>query len=111
MQHYADDSDDNLVNDAVNAIGYCARVVPESTQQCLTALMSFIQSKHGMHQLHNLLIFTHRRIQICRRPCRKLRSRAQAACPNQASTTAATADFLRRIFTCLDYFAARVPDR
>ena len=46
-QHYAEDSDDDLVHDAVDAIGYCARVVPESTQQCLAALMSFIQSKNG----------------------------------------------------------------
>ncbi|CAL1715981.1 unnamed protein product [Somion occarium] len=44
--YYADDSDDDLVADAIQAIGYCARLVPESTQQCLTALMSFIQSKH-----------------------------------------------------------------
>ncbi|KAI0346195.1 hypothetical protein BDW22DRAFT_1323138 [Trametopsis cervina] len=45
--HYSDDPDDDLVRDAINAIGYCARVVPESTQQCLSALMSFIQSKQG----------------------------------------------------------------
>ena len=43
----ADDADDELVADSIQAIGYIARVVPESTQQCLTALMSFIQSKHG----------------------------------------------------------------
>ncbi|THH26301.1 hypothetical protein EUX98_g7887 [Antrodiella citrinella] len=40
------DPDDELVAHAVQAIGYCARVVPESTQQCLNALMSFIQSPH-----------------------------------------------------------------
>ncbi|KAI0073677.1 hypothetical protein K474DRAFT_170602 [Panus rudis PR-1116 ss-1] len=44
--HYADDVDDQLVADAIQAIGYCARLVPESIQQCLTALLSFIQSKH-----------------------------------------------------------------
>ncbi|THH13958.1 hypothetical protein EUX98_g9663 [Antrodiella citrinella] len=44
--HYADDPDDELVADAIQAIGYCARVIPESTQQCLNALMSFIQSPH-----------------------------------------------------------------
>lgn len=48
FQHYAEDADDDLVRSAVDAIGYCARAVPESTQQCLTALMSFIQSKNGM---------------------------------------------------------------
>ncbi|KAJ3481196.1 hypothetical protein NLI96_g7828 [Meripilus lineatus] len=44
--HYAEDADDELVSDAIQAIGYCARLVPESTQQCLTALMSFIQSRY-----------------------------------------------------------------
>lgn len=38
--------------DSIQAIGYIARVVPESTQQCLTALMSFIQSKYGSFQSH-----------------------------------------------------------
>ncbi|KAJ3556780.1 hypothetical protein NM688_g1828 [Phlebia brevispora] len=46
--HYAEDPDDELVHAAVDAIGYCARTVPESTQQCLTALMSFIQSKNDV---------------------------------------------------------------
>ncbi|PSS05498.1 hypothetical protein PHLCEN_2v3780 [Hermanssonia centrifuga] len=44
--HYSEDADDDLVRDAIEAIGYCAQLVPESTQQCLTALMSFIQSRH-----------------------------------------------------------------
>lgn len=48
-QTYADDTDDELVADAIRAIGYCARLIPDSTQQCLTALMSFIQSKYGLH--------------------------------------------------------------
>ena len=47
------DADDELVADSIQAIGYIARVVPESTQQCLTALMSFIQSKHGPFQSHS----------------------------------------------------------
>ncbi|OCH90335.1 hypothetical protein OBBRIDRAFT_793423 [Obba rivulosa] len=45
---YAEDTDDELVADAIQAIGYCARLVPDSTQQCLTSLMSFIQSKHDV---------------------------------------------------------------
>ncbi|KAI0701216.1 adaptin N terminal region-domain-containing protein [Cytidiella melzeri] len=45
---YSEDADDGLVREAVSAIGYCARVVPESTQQCLSALMSFIQSKQDI---------------------------------------------------------------
>ncbi|KAI0730068.1 adaptin N terminal region-domain-containing protein [Fomitopsis betulina] len=43
---YAEDADDALVADSIQAIGYCARVVPEATQHCLSALMGFIQSKH-----------------------------------------------------------------
>lgn len=46
-QHYAEDPDDNLVERSIRAIGYCARVVPECTQQALNAMMTFIQSKHG----------------------------------------------------------------
>ncbi|KAI0806028.1 adaptin N terminal region-domain-containing protein [Irpex lacteus] len=46
--HYSEDPDDELVREAVHAIGYCARVVPESTQQCLSALMSFIQGKQDV---------------------------------------------------------------
>ncbi|KAH9930143.1 adaptin N terminal region-domain-containing protein [Fomitopsis serialis] len=43
---YAEDADDALVADSIQAIGYCARIVPEATQHCLSALMGFIQSKH-----------------------------------------------------------------
>jgi len=64
--HYVDDTDDELVASAIRAIGYCARLFPESTQQCLTALMSFIHSKHGniplssrvhmLHWIHSILV-------------------------------------------------------
>ncbi len=36
----------------MDAIGYCARLIPDSTQQCLTALMAFIQSKNGKTDSH-----------------------------------------------------------
>ncbi|KAI0648889.1 adaptin N terminal region-domain-containing protein [Trametes meyenii] len=53
---YADDADDELVANAIQAIGYTARVVPESTQQCLGALMSFIQSKHDVIVANAVLV-------------------------------------------------------
>ncbi|OSX59030.1 hypothetical protein POSPLADRAFT_1151272 [Postia placenta MAD-698-R-SB12] len=53
---YADDTDDELVADAIRAIGYCARLIPDSTQQCLTALMSFIQSKYDVVVAHAVLV-------------------------------------------------------
>ncbi|KAH9902562.1 adaptin N terminal region-domain-containing protein [Cubamyces lactineus] len=53
---YADDADDDLVADSIQAIGYIARIVPESTQQCLTALMSFIQSKHDVIVTNAVLV-------------------------------------------------------
>ncbi|TBU27074.1 adaptin N terminal region-domain-containing protein [Dichomitus squalens] len=53
---YADDADDDLVADSIQAIGYIARVIPESTQQCLTALMSFIQSKHDVIVANAVLV-------------------------------------------------------
>ncbi|KAF8510763.1 adaptin N terminal region-domain-containing protein [Gautieria morchelliformis] len=46
--HYATDTDDQLVADSIHAIGRCARAVPDSNKQCLTALMSFIQSDHDV---------------------------------------------------------------
>ncbi|TFK82840.1 hypothetical protein K466DRAFT_603355 [Polyporus arcularius HHB13444] len=53
---YADDADDELVADSIQAIGYVARVVPESTAQCLSALMSFIQSKHDVIVTNAVLV-------------------------------------------------------
>jgi len=53
---YADDTDDEVVADAIHAIGYCARLIPDSTQQCLTALMSFIQSKYDVVVAHAVLV-------------------------------------------------------
>ncbi|KAF5359621.1 hypothetical protein D9756_003261 [Leucocoprinus leucothites] len=41
---YSDDTDDEIVGDSIHAIGRCAFTIPESTQQCLTALISMIQS-------------------------------------------------------------------
>jgi len=35
------------VNDSLHAIGCCATAIPESTQQCLTALIRMIQSGNG----------------------------------------------------------------
>ncbi|KDQ53109.1 hypothetical protein JAAARDRAFT_137465 [Jaapia argillacea MUCL 33604] len=45
---YADDVDDQLVSESIQAIGHCARLVPDSTQQCLTALLNFIKSPHDV---------------------------------------------------------------
>ncbi|KAI0366314.1 hypothetical protein BV20DRAFT_972039 [Pilatotrama ljubarskyi] len=53
---YADDADEELVADSIQAIGYIARMIPESTQQCLTALMSFIQSKHDVIVTNAVLV-------------------------------------------------------
>ncbi|THU96338.1 hypothetical protein K435DRAFT_858648 [Dendrothele bispora CBS 962.96] len=44
---YADDIDDQVVADSIHAIGRCANIVPESTQQCLTALVAMIKSNSG----------------------------------------------------------------
>ena len=52
LKCYADDADDELVAESIEGIGHIARVVPESTAQCLSALMSFIQSKHGKVSMH-----------------------------------------------------------
>ncbi|KAJ6494718.1 adaptin N terminal region-domain-containing protein [Mycena vitilis] len=41
---YADDPDDQVVSDAIRAIGKCARSIPECTQQCLTALITMIKN-------------------------------------------------------------------
>ncbi|KAH0833137.1 adaptin N terminal region-domain-containing protein [Lanmaoa asiatica] len=43
----AEDVDDSVVGDAIHAVGRCARVVPSSTPQCLSALMIMIKSRHA----------------------------------------------------------------
>lgn len=46
-QDYADDSDDEVVSQSIRAIGTCAYLIPDCTQQCLTALIAMIKSSHG----------------------------------------------------------------
>ncbi|KAJ7650429.1 adaptin N terminal region-domain-containing protein [Roridomyces roridus] len=41
---YADDPDDEVVSEAIRAIGKCAQLMPDCTQQCLTALITMIKS-------------------------------------------------------------------
>ncbi|KAJ7903631.1 adaptin N terminal region-domain-containing protein [Mycena olivaceomarginata] len=41
---YADDPDDEVVSDAIRAIGKCAHSIPECAQQCLTALITMIRN-------------------------------------------------------------------
>ncbi|KAJ7274492.1 adaptin N terminal region-domain-containing protein [Mycena haematopus] len=41
---YSDDPDDEVVSDAIRAIGKCAHSIPECTQQCLTALITMIKN-------------------------------------------------------------------
>ncbi|KAJ7931408.1 adaptin N terminal region-domain-containing protein [Mycena leptocephala] len=41
---YADDPDDEVVSDAIRAIGKCAHSIPDCTQQCLTALITMIKN-------------------------------------------------------------------
>ncbi|KAF8150686.1 adaptin N terminal region-domain-containing protein [Crassisporium funariophilum] len=43
---YADDVDDSVVAEAIRALGRCAIRIPESVQQCLTALMTMIKSPY-----------------------------------------------------------------
>ncbi|KAF8905058.1 adaptin N terminal region-domain-containing protein [Gymnopilus junonius] len=45
---YADDTDDGVVSEAINAVGKCAGRIPESMQQCLTALITMIKSRYDM---------------------------------------------------------------
>ncbi|KAF9223557.1 hypothetical protein BS17DRAFT_782090 [Gyrodon lividus] len=45
---YADDVDEVVVADSIYAIGRCARLVPSCTQQCLSALMTMIKSRHDI---------------------------------------------------------------
>ena len=56
MQDYAQDTDDSVVGDAIDAIGRIAHLVPPSTPQCLSALMGMINSKQGQYCLSIFLI-------------------------------------------------------
>jgi AP-3 complex subunit beta len=44
---YTNDIDDGVVSEAMLAIGRCAARIPESVQQCLTALIVMIKSRYG----------------------------------------------------------------
>lgn len=56
LQDYAMDVDETLVGDAIRAIGRCAQVVPEATERCSSALMTFMKSAHGNAQKYGLVI-------------------------------------------------------
>ncbi|KAF5327542.1 hypothetical protein D9619_004173 [Psilocybe cf. subviscida] len=43
---YANDTDNSVVEEAIRAIGTIASRIPESTQQCLSALMTMLKSPH-----------------------------------------------------------------
>ncbi|KAG5646111.1 hypothetical protein DXG03_004350 [Asterophora parasitica] len=45
---YADDANDVVVSDAIQGIGKCARLIPESSQQCLNALLTMIKGGHDV---------------------------------------------------------------
>ena len=54
-QDYTDDVDETLVAGAIQGIGHIARNLPESTAQCLNALMACIKSPHGGVPIHSTL--------------------------------------------------------
>ncbi|KAI3610576.1 ap-3 complex subunit beta-1 [Moniliophthora roreri] len=45
---YSEDPDDEVASDSIAAIGKCAVLIPECTQQCLTALIGMIESNHDV---------------------------------------------------------------
>ena len=46
--------EDAVVSDAIRALGCCATRIPESGQQCLTALIAMIKSPTGSYIYINL---------------------------------------------------------
>ncbi|KAK7449763.1 AP-3 complex subunit beta [Stygiomarasmius scandens] len=53
---YAEDTDDQVVSDSIHAIGRCASIVLESTQQCLTALVTMIKSNNDVMVSNAVLV-------------------------------------------------------
>ncbi|EGN98995.1 hypothetical protein SERLA73DRAFT_168569 [Serpula lacrymans var. lacrymans S7.3] len=45
---YAEDMDDEVVGNAIAAIGHCARLIPDCVPQCLAILMDMIRSKQDI---------------------------------------------------------------
>ncbi|KAF8871773.1 armadillo-type protein [Infundibulicybe gibba] len=43
---YSEDPDDEIVAQSIRAVGKCAKLVPECSQQCLSALITMIKSPH-----------------------------------------------------------------
>jgi len=56
---YADDPDDEIGSESIRAIGRCARLMPECTQQCLTALITMIKSAHDSVVSSAVLVLKH----------------------------------------------------
>ncbi|KAG6812288.1 hypothetical protein H0H92_003597 [Tricholoma furcatifolium] len=56
---YADDPDDAVVSDSIRAIGRCARLIPESIQQCLNALITMIKCGHEVVISSAVLVLKH----------------------------------------------------
>ncbi|KAG6900585.1 hypothetical protein C0993_008303 [Termitomyces sp. T159_Od127] len=58
-QDYADDPDDLVVSDSIQGIGRCARLIPESTQQCLNSLIVMIKSNQDVVISSAVLVLKH----------------------------------------------------
>ncbi|KAG5637426.1 hypothetical protein H0H81_004633 [Sphagnurus paluster] len=56
---YADDPNDAVVLDSIRGIGRCARLIPESTQQCLNALINMIKTGHDAVVSSAVLVLKH----------------------------------------------------
>ncbi|KIK59725.1 hypothetical protein GYMLUDRAFT_44158 [Collybiopsis luxurians FD-317 M1] len=54
-----EDSDDEIVASCIKAIGTCAKLVPESLQQCLEALTAMINSNHDVIVSNAVLVLKH----------------------------------------------------
>ncbi len=50
-QDCADDTDNEVVAAAIQALGKCSHQIPESTQTCLNALISMIKSRYGTQMM------------------------------------------------------------
>jgi AP-3 complex subunit beta len=53
IQDYASDTEDNFVSDAIQAIGKCAKLVPDSREKCLSVLLELIRSPHGKRWMYS----------------------------------------------------------
>ncbi|KAK1233001.1 AP-3 complex subunit beta [Marasmius sp. AFHP31] len=87
---YAEDPSDEVVSDSISAIGRCAVMIPECTQQCLIALIAMIKSEYDSVVGNAVLVL------------KTLVQRRLSSAPSTASTSNTSLDIIAQLARKID---------